>query len=103
MGTNNKKLHKKYKFSILKIFISLYILKIHRGIYDSKYRQDYKITWEDKPVLAWYSLLFWSVPDFRAYLKHWKPIITKAYNIKKLSIVRQLVFWNIRKVNTERY
>ena len=91
------------KFSILKILISLHIEKIHRKVYDNQYRQDYKITWRDRPILRWYSFLFLLIPDFRAYLNHWKPIIKKAYNIKKLSIIRQVTFWNIRKVNVERY
>ena len=103
----NPQLHKhivrQRKFSILKILISLYIEKIHRKVYDNQYMQDYKITWKDRPILKWYSFLFWLLPDFRAYLKHWKPIIIKAYNIKKLSIIRQVTFWNIRKVNVERY
>ena len=91
------------KFSILKILISLHIEKVHRKIYDTQYRQDYKITWKDKPILRYYSLLFWLIPNFRGYLKHWKPIIVKAYNIKKLSIIRQVTFFKIRKVNVERY
>ena len=94
---------RQHNFYILKILISLYIETIHRKVYDNQYRQDYKITWKDKPILKWYSLLYWLFPDFRAYLRHWKPIIKKAYNIKKLSIIKQITFWNIRKVNVERY
>jgi hypothetical protein len=91
------------KFSIIKILICLYIEKIHRKVYDNQYRQDYKLTWKDIPIMKWYSFLFWLIPDFRAYLEHWKPILKKAYNIKRLSIIRQVTFWNIRKVNVERY
>jgi hypothetical protein len=98
-----KNIGKRHDFSIIKICVSLHIENLHRKVYDNQYRQDYKISYNDIPILKYYSILFLIVPDFRAYLKYWKPIIIKAYNIKKLSMKEQLIFWIIRKINVERY
>ena len=100
---NNAQMIKQNKFSIIKILLSVCLEKMHRNLFNSQFKQDYYITWKDKPILMLYSLLFRLIPDFRAYLKHWKPIIIKAYNQKRLSIIRQITFWNIRNVKVDRY
>ena len=97
------RLIKQHRFSIYKILICLYTERIHRKVFDNLYIQEYQITRLDRFLLKWYSFLSWLIPDFRAYLKHWKPILIRGYNIKKLSIINQIVFWRIRKVNVERY
>lgn len=72
-------------------------------VFDNQYKQEYKITFKDKPILMLYSLLFWFMSDFRSYLKHHKQVITRAYEQKRLKTRRMFVFWAIRNVNTERY
>ncbi len=90
-------------FNISKVFLCIYIIKVHRHIYDIQYQQYYKITWKDRPILFWYNILTKIFPDFRAYLKKWKAILTRAYNQKRLSITKQPAFWALRKINVERY
>jgi len=51
-----------------KSIICRYIYKIHRHVYDHQYRQNYKITYKDRPILLWYSFLFLLIPNFRDYL-----------------------------------
>jgi len=94
---------KQRNYSFVKFFICSYAEKIHRKVYDKQYKQDYKIIWKDKPILTLYSFLFWLYPDFRCYLKKWKPILIHAYNQKRATIKQQMSFWHIRKTNVERY
>lgn len=95
--------NKTYKFNFIKLFICLYILLIHRKVFYNQYRQNYKITLKDRPILIWYTLIFKIYPDFRAYLNLWKPLLIHAYNQKKATIKQQLAFWHIKHINTERY
>lgn len=87
----------------MKLLLCLHIEKIHRHVFDKQYKQDYQITILDQPILKYYYFLCWLVPDFRTYLKEKKPIITQLYNDRKLSVIRQLLYIRIEKVNTERY
>lgn len=91
------------KYSFIKFFICLHTLKLHRIVFDKLYKQDYRILFKDKFILIWYNILTKIYPDFRSYLKRWKPILIRAYNCKRATIKQQISFWHIRKVNVERY
>lgn len=97
------KIAKQKQFSVLKILASVYIEKIHRQVFDNQFQQDYTITWKDYFILKYYAFLFWLIPDFRSYLKYWKPILKRAYTIKRLSAFRQIAFRNIYKLPVGRY
>ena len=91
------------KLSIIKVLVYLFVERVHRRVYDKIYRQDHKITRQDRLILYWYALLWVVFKDFRPYLKRWKPILIRAYNLKRLSLYRQIAFWSLRKVNVARY
>ena len=90
-------------YSFIKIFLCLYIERIHRKVFDNFYKQDYVLTFKDKIILCFYKVLCFVYPDFRSYLKFWKPILVRGYNQKRLTIKNQILFLKIRKINVERY
>lgn len=93
-----------HKYSKLKSLICAHIERMHRKLYDNQYRQEYKLKILDQPLIIYYLILHKMVPDFRPYLKMWKKIGIRAYNQRRLSVLNQIcIFWNMRKVNTERY
>jgi len=94
---------RQHKFSVRKVLICLYVEKVHRKVFDNQYRQDYILTWKDRPIIIYHSFLLLLFPDFRAYLKYWKPILARAYKLRRLSLIRQTIFWGVLKVNTDRY
>jgi len=89
--------------SPIKLLLCIYTEKVHRGIFDKQYRQDYEIAFKDRPVLLLYSVLMRIVPDFRPYLKRWKELSLKAYNQKRLSIIGILLLNKLNKINVIRY
>ena len=91
------------EFNIIRLFVCLYVERVHRGVFDKQYRHDYKLTWRDRPILAWYWFMNQLFPEFRPYLRFWKPIIVRGYQLHKLTIPQQAIFWHIRNVNVERY
>jgi len=93
----------KKKFSILLILIYIYVEKLHRYVYDNYYRQDYKITFKDKIVILLYDVLLRTFPKFRSQLKYWKPILKRAYHLRRLSFANQIADTKLRKINVERY
>jgi hypothetical protein len=93
----------KRNFNILIVFLCILILKVHRHVFDIQYQQYYRITLKDKPILLWYKFLVMLFPEFRQYLKWSKVILTRAYNQKRLSIIKIQAFWVLRKINVERY
>ena len=94
---------KKHKYRFARIIISIVIEMIHRRVYDVYYQQSYVIKASDRPIIILYSALFSFIPDFRCYLKFYKPILDKAYRLKKLSIINYIVYQKLRKINVERY
>ena len=87
----------------LRVIFYLHIERQHRLVFDNLYRQDYRIKLKDKPLLIYYKCLCRIAPKFRAYLKYWKPIITRAYNQKRVNYSTLCSYWKLKQVNTERY
>lgn len=90
-------------YSISKTIIYIQLEKMHRYAFDNLYKQDYIITFKDKVFLRIYYMICGLFPGFRSYLKKYKPILTRGYNMKKLSIINTLIYLEIRKINTNRY
>jgi len=91
------------KYSIIRLLFCLHIEKIHRLIYDQFYLQSYKLKITDKFFIKYYSILTSFQPNFRQFLKYYKPILNKAYSQHRLSLINQIGFNIIRKRNIERY
>lgn len=91
------------KHNPYKILIYIYVESIHRRVFDNIFKPQYESTKKDKLLLGWYHLLVFLFPGFRPYLKLWKPILLRAYEQKRLSIINQLGFWKLRKRNVDRY
>lgn len=92
-----------HKFSFVKLVVCKQTLLLHRQVFDKQYVQTCKIGWKDRPILIYFSLMCKIYPDYRSYLKKWKAVLIRAYNQKRISLFQIIAFWQIRKINTERY
>jgi len=90
-------------YSIARILFYKHIENKHRLVFDNLYLQNYKIKLKDKLLLIYYKCLCKIAPEFRAYLKYWKPILNRAYYQKRISWKNLIIWHKLKKVNTERY
>jgi len=90
-------------YSIARILFYNHIEKKHRLVFDNLYVHDYRIKLKDKPLLIYYKSLCRIAPEFRGYLKYWKPVLKRAYYQKRINWKNLIVWQKLQKVNTERY
>lgn len=90
-------------YNTLLVIVCVYVESLHRYAFDNLYEQKYKLKKRDKIFLSYYKFLCLLFPYFRVYLKQWKPVLVHAYNQKRLSLFKQLAFFRVRNVNTDRY
>ena len=92
----------KPKFSIYKYAYCCYLIKHHKRIFRTYYRQDWVISESDRKDIHKFDKRFNKYPDFRPYVKMYKPLINKAFNVYggvKLKYLNKLA----SKLSTELY
>lgn len=94
---------KQRKYSLLKSLICVHLEKIHRRVFDYLYHQNHKITKVDKITLFYYKTIKKLLPEFRSYLKYWKPVIDRAYSQKRIDNKTFYVYSKLKNINTDRY
>ena len=90
-------------FKLTKALLCCYAETLHRYCFDKIYIHGKTISLKEKLIIKWYNVLFYIAPDFRTYLKKYKPILIRAYKLKKLSPMRVYAFFGVLNRNVIRY
>ena len=87
----------------IKLKIYIYIVNVHRYIFDNLYVQDYIITKKDKMYILYYNLLCSLFPNFRWELKNNYIYLKKKYDEVGLNKKEQKQFYILIEHNVVRY
>jgi hypothetical protein len=101
-----KTMEHKYKKSL--IYFCIVAEKLHRFVFDYIYIQPHEYykrnpKWYDFLILLVHKKLCKMFPQYRSYLKYWKPILKRAYHQHRISLFNWLLLLKLKKINTARY